>query len=48
MPIAGKTEGECMSVEWAEMNERGYFLKADIVSDFEFRSICMFGAKLRK
>ena len=36
-----------MCVEWAEMNERGY-LKNDIVSDFKFRSKCMFGAELRK
>ena len=49
MPIAGKGEGEWMCVEWAEINERGYFfLKPDIVSDFEFRSKCMFGAMLRK
>ena len=34
-----------MCVEWAEMNERVYFLKPDIVSDFEFRSKRMFGAK---
>ena len=39
---------EWMCVEWAEMNERGYFLKPDIVSDFEFGSKCMFGAQLRK
>ena len=37
-----------MCVEWAEMNERGYFLKPDIVSDFKFRSKCMFGAEFRK
>ena len=37
-----------MCVEWAEMNERGNFLKSDIVSDFKFRSKCMFGAELRK
>ena len=37
-----------MCVEWAEMNERGYFLKPDIVSDIEFRSKCMFGAEIRK
>ena len=41
-------EREWMCVEWAEMNERGYFLKPDIVSDFEFRSKFMFGAELRK
>ena len=46
MPIAGK--GGWMCVEWAEMNERGYFLKPDIVSDFELRLKCMFGAELRK
>ena len=46
MTIAGK--GEWMCVEWAEMNERGYVLISDIVSDFEFRSKCMFGAGLRK
>ena len=40
--------GEWICVEWAEMNERGYFLKPDIVSDFEFRSKCMFGAELRE
>ena len=48
MPIAGKGEEEWMCVEWAEMNERGYFLKPDIDSDFEFRSKCMFGVELRK
>ena len=37
-----------MCVEWAEMNERVYFLKPDIISDFEFMSKCMFGAELRK
>ena len=37
-----------MCMEWAEMIERGYFLKPDIVSDFEFRSKCMIGAELRK
>ena len=47
MPIVGKGEEEWMCVEWAEMNERGYFFKPDIVSDFEFRSKCMFGAELR-
>ena len=41
-------EGEWMCVEWAEMNERVYFLKPDIVCDFELRSKCMFGAELRK
>ena len=46
MPIAGKGEGDWMCVEWAEMNERGF--KPDIVSDFKFRSKCMFGAELRK
>ena len=35
------------SVEWAEMNKKGYF-KPDIVSDFKFRSKCMSGAELRK
>ena len=30
-----------MCVEWAEMNERG-ILKPNIVSDFKFRSKCMF------
>ena len=48
MPIAGKGEGEWMCVEFAEMNERGYFFKPDIVSDFKFWSKCMFGAELRK
>ena len=47
MPIAGKGEGEWMCVEWAEMNKRG-ISKSDIVSDFKFRSKCMFGAELRK
>ena len=28
-------------------NEKGYF-KPDIVSDFKFRSKCMFGTELRK
>ena len=37
-----------MCVKWAEMNDRGDFLKPDIVSDFEFRSKCTFGAELRK
>ena len=37
-----------MCVGWAEMNERGYILKPDIVSAFEFRSKCTFGAELRK
>ena len=45
MPIVGKGEWKC--VEWAEMNEKGYF-KPDIVSDFKFGSRCMFGAELRK
>ena len=36
-----------MCLEWAEMNEKVFF-KPDIVSDFEFRSKCMFGAELRK
>ena len=36
-----------MCVEWAEMNERGYY-KTDIVSDFKFRSKCVFGAEPRK
>ena len=35
-----------MCVEWAEMNETG-IVKPDIVSDFKFRSKCMFGAELR-
>ena len=43
-----KGEGEWMCVEWAEMNERGYFLKPDIISDVEFRSKCTLGAELRK
>ena len=29
------------------MNEKGVF-QTDIVSDFKFRSKCMFGAELRK
>ena len=33
-------------MEWAEMNERD-ILKHDIVSDFKFRSKCMFGAEIR-
>ena len=37
-----------MCMEWAEMNEWEYFLKPDIVSDFEFRSKSMFGAELRE
>ena len=37
-----------MCIEWAEINEWGYFLKPDVVSDIEFRSKCMFGAELRK
>ena len=39
-----------MCVEWAEMNKRirGGILKPDMVSDFKFRSKCMFGAELRK
>ena len=36
-----------MCVEWVEMNERG-ILKPDIVSDFKFRSKCMFGAEICK
>ena len=36
-----------MCIEWAEINEWGYFLKPDIFSDFEFRSKCMFCAELR-
>jgi hypothetical protein len=44
--IAGKGEGDWMCVDCAEMNERGIF-KPDIVSDFKFRSKCMFGAELR-
>ena len=32
-----------MCMEWSEMNERG-ISKPDIVSDFKFRSKCMFGA----
>ena len=36
-----------MCVEWVEMNEMG-ILKSDIVSDFKFRSKCMFGAEPRK
>ena len=47
MPIAGKGVGDWMCVEWTEMNERGIFTP-DIVSDFKFRSKCMFGAELRK
>ena len=35
-----------MCVEWTEMNERDIF-KPDIVSDFNLRSKCMFGAELR-
>ena len=27
VPIAGMGEGELMCVEWAEMNERGYFFE---------------------
>ena len=46
--MRGEGEGEWMCMEWAEMNERGYFLKPDIVSDLEIRSKCMFGAELRK
>ena len=37
-----------MCMEWAEMNELEYFLKPDIVSDFEFRSKSMFGAELHE
>ena len=36
-----------MYVECVKMNERG-ILKPGIVSDFKFRSKCMFGAELRK
>ena len=43
MPIAGKGEGDWMCVEWG-----GGIFKPDIVSDFKFRSKCMFGAELRK
>ena len=39
--------GKWMCVEWTEMNERG-ILKPDIISDFKFRSKCMFGVELRK
>ena len=45
MPIAGRGKWKCL--EWAELNEKLYF-KPDIVSDFKFRSKCMFGAELRK
>ena len=49
-PHCGEVGGEKWKcVEWAEMNEKGVgYLKSDIVSDFKFRSKCMFGAELRK
>ena len=46
-PIAGKGEGEMKVRGMAEMNEKG-ISKPDIVSDFKFRSKCVFGAELRK
>jgi hypothetical protein len=44
--LRGRERGDWMCVECAEMNERGIF-KPDIVSDFKFRSKCMFGVELR-
>ena len=47
MPIVGKGRGN--GCAWnGQRRMREGILKPDIVSDFKFRSKCMFGAELRK
>ena len=44
--FCGRGRGKWKCVKWAEMNEMG-ISKPDIVSDFKFRSKCMFGDEHR-